>query len=37
MEKEKKEFQKPEAEIIEFDQKNDIVTLSGGGEGMIEE
>jgi hypothetical protein len=33
----KKEFEKAEVEVIRFEEKDDIVTLSGGGEGMIDE
>ncbi len=39
--KEKKEFQKPDVEVIEFDKKDDIQTafstVTGGGESMGEE
>ena len=32
----KKEFEKVEIEVIRFEEKDDIVTLSGGGESVIE-
>lgn len=37
MQTEKKTFTEAEVEVIVFDSKDDIVTLSGGGEGMIDE
>ena len=37
MQTEKKTFTDAEVEVIVFDSKDDIVTLSGGGEGMIDE
>lgn len=32
----KQEFEMAEVEVIEFEEKDDIVTLSGGGESVIE-
>ena len=37
MQNEKKTFTKAEAEVVCFDKEDDIVTLSGTGEGMYEE
>ena len=33
----KQEFEKAEIEVIRFEEKDDIVTLSGGGETMMDD